>query len=389
MTSSTHVAVQRIENAYLQPSKGNWGVIALFCVMGLAPLLFLSMGVLPITPSGQFLIGLYATIFLVPCAVFGYWQTRAVVVADDTGLRWRGLGKWQTANWSEITDYYEKLRPTPKPAITIVMKSIKLSINPGLWEKPSALKEVIARKALNAQVRKWDFFGARPEIDWPRTFHYNTNDNRLVVYAMPALAAMGFALCAWNIAGGVYRTQTSLGFSWAVASTGISLFGILPLMLMSGLLLRASNTTARRRDQFITLDTGGLVFGSDNRRIEARWEEITDLVIGRRGIVPAHSVITTHGTFGFLASISDFQILCLALATHATSLPEAKWHSAESDVLGGAASLWSSRREGVGKRVYHYRTRTNRSLLSLALFFASVPIIGLSRNSIVRLGEAI
>ena len=58
-------------------------------------------------------------------------------------------------------------------------------------------------------------------------------------------------------------------------------------------------------------------------------------------------------------------------------LPEAKWHSAESDVLGGAASLWSSRREGVGKRVYHYRTRTNRSLLSLALFFAVVPVLSI------------
>ena len=98
---------------------------------------------------------------------------------------------------------------------------------------------------------------------------------------------------------------------------------------------------------------------------------------GRREIAPIHSVVTTQGTFGFLASISEFKIICLALATHARSLSEAKWRSEETDVLGGTASLWTSHCEGVGKRIYHYRTRTNRSLLSLALFFSVMPTLSI------------
>lgn len=87
MIKTVQILSRGNETIQLQPSKGNWGVIALFSVMGLAPLLFLSMGVLPITASGQFLIGLYAMIFLVPCAVFSYWQTRAVVIVENTGLK--------------------------------------------------------------------------------------------------------------------------------------------------------------------------------------------------------------------------------------------------------------------------------------------------------------
>lgn len=279
MTNPTHASVKQIENAYLRPSKNNWGVIALLCVIGSVPLLLSCTKILPVNITGQVLLGLYAAVILVPCALFGYWQKRAVVVADDTGLTWRGLGKWHTANWSEITDYYEQLRPKANTTITIVTESAKLNIKSDIWGKAAEFKKAIANKALNAQVRKWGFLGARSEVDWPRTFHYNTTDNRFAIYAMPGLIAVCFGLYAWNIAGGGYRTQTSLGLNWAVATIGISLFGILPLVLMSGLILRVSNTTKRRRHQHITLKSNGLVFESVNCRVEARWEEITDLVI--------------------------------------------------------------------------------------------------------------
>ena len=368
------------ETVHLYPSKGNWGIIALFSIIGFAPLLLYFAKLLPTTVSGQVLTFLYAAVFLAPCGLFGYWQIRAIVIADDTGLRWRGLGRWRTANWNEITDYYEQFRPKAKTIFTIVTKSAKLNINPALWIKPAEIKKIIASKALNAQVRDWDFLGTRSNLDWPRTFTYNTNDNRFVGYALPGMLAVCFGLYAWNLSGAVFRAQSSLGLGWAVATIGISLFGILPLVLMSSLILRMRSSTARRSHQHITLNIAGLIFDSVGCRIESRWEDIKDLRIRKLGIrelAPSYSVVTTQGTFDFSPSISEFQILCSALATHAVGMPEKKWHSEETDVLGGTATLWSSRCEGIGKRIYHYRTRTNRSLLSLALFFAVMPILSI------------
>lgn len=368
------------ETIQLHPSKENWGVIALFSVIGSAPLVLTFTKLLPMTGAGQVALGLYAAFFLIPCAVFGYWQTRAVIIADDSGLKWRGLGKWHEAEWKEVTDYYAKLLPKSKTTLTIVTATAKFNIKSDIWGKAADFKKAIANKAIHAQVKEWEFFGARSEVDWPRIFHYNTSDNRFGLFVMPGMLTVAVAFYLWQIAPGFFRTLSTLGVGWAAATLGISLLGILPLALMSSIAMRVIGATARRRSQFITLNTDGLVFEGDNRRIEARWDDITGLVIekpGRREIAPIHSVITTQGTFGFLASISEFKILCLALATHASSLSEAKWHSEKTDVLGGTASLWTSRREGVGKRVYHYRTCTNRSLLSLPLFFAVVPVLSI------------
>ena len=217
MTNPTHASVKQIENAYLRPSKNNWGVIALLCVIGSVPLLLSCTKILPVNITGQVLLGLYAAVILVPCALFGYWQKRAVVVADDTGLTWRGLGKWHTANWSEITDYYEQLRPKANTTITIVTESAKLNIKSDIWGKAAEFKKAIANKALNAQVRKWGFLGARSEVDWPRTFHYNTTDNRFAIYAMPGLIAVCFGLYAWNIAGG---GLPDADFTWVELGSG-------------------------------------------------------------------------------------------------------------------------------------------------------------------------
>lgn len=71
MIKTVQILSRGSETIHLQPSKGNWGIIALFSIMGLGLLLLSCSKLVPISLSEQVLFGLFATIFLVPCAVFG------------------------------------------------------------------------------------------------------------------------------------------------------------------------------------------------------------------------------------------------------------------------------------------------------------------------------
>ncbi len=371
MTPNGIAPIEQKQSAFpasvrLRPDKGNWAMVILFAIFSLFPLtlLFLPSGL----TSGQnwLLIGAWDMMTLLPALLLGVWQARAVVIADKAGIRWRGMGDWHSAQWVDVTDYYERLSPKGKLGITLESTAGKLSLNPGLWAMTSELKGFVTQHATRTQAKEWKILGLRSEVDWPRVFDYNTGDNRFVRYVMPGMMFTAAGFYFWPIIPGFSKTLASLGVGWALATVGISLFGLLPVGLMFWLISRMSSATTRRQSQHITLTLDGVIYESKDKRIAARWEEITDLFIApRRGgnIAAAHVVVTQHGTFDFLSSIREYAILCRALPIYAAGLAEAKWRSSETDILGGAASRWTSRREGVGKRIYHYRTRTNRALL--------------------------
>ena len=126
-------------------------------------------------------------------------------------------------------------------------ESAKLNIKLDIWGKAAEFKKAIANEAVNAQVTKWEFLGTRSEADWPRTFHYNTSDNRFTLLVMPGMLAVASVFYLWKVGSAFFRTLPVLGLGWALATVGILLFGILPLALMSGLVLRIRNATARHR----------------------------------------------------------------------------------------------------------------------------------------------
>ena len=131
-----------------------------------------------------------------------------------------------------------------------------------------------------------------------------------------------------------------------------------------------------RREQRITLCKDGPIYEDAERHIEVRWDEISDLFVERtKQMSYRNQVVTTQGAFNFSPSIKDYAILCGAFAKFAAALPEAKWRRTETNVLSREASRWTSRCEGVGRHIYHYRTRTNRAMLWLAVFFACAPVL--------------
>lgn len=365
-----------LESVRVRPDKGNWGVVALFGVFSLFPLaLFLS-------PRGMTIgqiwvpIGGWEMMTLVPALLLGVWQARAVVVANDEGLRWRGMGGWREAHWSDVTDYYEKVVAKAKPILIIETKAGQVRLGRNLWPEAPELRALVARQATTAKAQEWGVLGTRPDVDWPRVFDYNTMDNRFLSILLPVSVVLVVGYLLWIVSPGAVRTAAGLGWGWGLATFAIGGFGILPFGLFLAVFFRLQRATRRRKNQRLTLTRDGVLYEDQQDKVEAPWRDISDLYFARGKELSYHCVVVSRqGTFNFSPHIKDSAVLRRAFSTFATALPEAKWRTTESDVLGAETSRWASRCEGVGRRIYPYRTRTNRALLFLPTIFGLAPML--------------
>ena len=372
----------------LRPDKSNWGVIIFFAAIGIVPFLLFLAGSQPKAMADLVLMGVSEGMFLIPAVLFGIWQAKAVVVADEYGLKWRGMGRWHTAKWSDVTDYYERVLPKGKIGFTIETTSGKLNISPNFWSISPELKNIITQKANKARATRWEIMGLHSEVDWPRIFSYNTKDNRTNGIILYASVFVLIGLLLWVAVPGVIKAFHAQGGSWALATLGIFCFGMLPTPLLVIVVFRMRRSAMRGRSgQQITLRQEGVLYKDEARRVEAHWGDITDLFLTRgKEMTYRYVVVTTQGTFDFSPTIKDCAILSRALTAHATALPDAKWRNTETDTLGGISSRWTSGCEGVGKRVYHYRTRTIRAVLwfptvmalGVAVMHWGLPLLGLA-----------
>lgn len=306
---------------------------------------------------------------------------RAVVLADAQGLRWRGLGRWHAAAWADITDYHERWPSNKQRVVLTVVEAgqEKLALRGDLWSHTDALRNSISERATAADCQTWEVWGTRPDRDWPHTFDYHTSDNRM----MPVLCGLFVALLlmllfnAWH---GITRTFMQLGTGWGLTSCAVLLFGLLPMTLMGYLVFRSAEDLRQRRRDTITVSLKGIHYECEGICLDSSWADIQDYqLLPRVGLsVAAACLVTTRqGSFSFTASLSSFRVLQKVIADHATAATSQKWDSAEQEMLGGGGSRWSSGCEGVGERVFHYRSRTVRALLLLPTFLALLPLLGL------------
>jgi len=373
MLNITQKPATDVTTLCLRPDKGNWGAIILLAIIGGAPLLLTHKAPLSI----DIMVGLLAVLLLVPALVFGYWQTRAVIIADEEGLRWRGFGGWRMAHWADVSDYYEQLIGKSKPALIIKTGLGRVYISPGLWTVTPELRTFIEQQATEARTKEWGLSGMRPEADWPRTFDYNTADNRFQNVLLPMTGLIVTVYLLWIVSPGAVRAAASLGWGWGLATFAIGSLGILPVGLLLAVCFRNQHATRRRKHHRLTLTQSGVLYENENSRIETPWQEITDLHFARGKELGYRCVVVSkQGVFEFSPSIKDSAVLRRALSKFATTLPEAKWRTTETDVLGEKTARWTSRCEGVGRRIYHYRTRTIRALLwfptAIAIVIAAI-----------------
>ncbi len=348
-----------------RPGGGGWQSVVLLVVCALFPRFADWLGGHHASSSVRVLSTSVAALFGLPALWLTAWLLRARIVADERGLRWRGLGRWRVAEWQDVTDFYTRLLPKGKAQAVTETRAGRVCFGAGLWPDCPALRESVSQRATQARAHSWETWGARPALDWPRTFHYRTADNR----ALPVMLAFLVAVMAWLAAGSARSAARSVALAgWTWWDMGAPLLGVAPLALFSLLPALRARDTYKRRAQRITLTQEGIGYEDGAARMAAAWEDVQaySLAAGRGWDMTArHAIRTKQGTFDFTQAISEVLVLRQAIAARAVAAPPTAWRAPDDDALGGREGRWSGHCEGIGERVFHYRTRTNRALLWL------------------------
>ena len=347
-----------------RPDKSGWITVGIFGAIGLACVVTLFLP--SHKPSETPLFRLMALMYLVPTAVFAAWLLRAQVVADANGLRWRMMGLWHTVTWDEVTDYYEVLVPgkPSKRRLVLETRQGRLSLSRDTWGKGiEAICTPIEQSAALAKTKQWELYGTRLQDEWPRVFRYDTFSNRW----SPWLVMGCLLLCMASMTSSKWgRLLNDPGWVWNVLALGIVFLMFAPLFWLA---LYSLRTVRPRLSQRITATMEGLVYEERDTRIQASWAEVASYgaiaVMGSKaGIASTTYTITTqNGSITFNHAITDVFLLREIISRYARNAVGSEWRLPHDDVLGGTDARWTGGYEGVGERIYHYRTRTSRAFL--------------------------
>ena len=345
-------------------------------------------------------IGLLAFAFFLPGAIAIWLMRRLRLVADAHGLEIRSAFKTQFIAWPEIEDY--ELRASPNTAATSrlswICASGKWRRFPILHDNMDALRARIQLEATSSRARQWQLNVARDDADnWPKTYAYRDPSGKWSFGLAFAglLFYFGFAFRGAFSAQGIetVRLVWDNFEGWEHAA-----FIMPPLLIFAmfalWLLPMYSVMRAKKRlgQQIIRADQSALTLIDGESQTRVVWPEITDYYLeDASGPINLHqcAVESARGRVVFRQEISDFgelKTLITARAIHAKSREWRHRESADSDILGGADSLWPGGVAGVGRKVHHYRTRTTRAMLLLGGFFMLVFLVSfglsLSQNRI-------
>lgn len=256
---------------------------------------------------------------------------RPRILADRTGLRWRGIGRWHAAAWEDVSDYY--LRSSGATAIVKTAAGL-LRIGSG-FQNTEALREYIARHALAAPVRAWQPYGSRPEVDLPMTCRYHSR----VIRGMLIFNAC----CLGIVVGGALGMGIWGAWSAWTSNAGWSLVfqALVSALLLAGFFgwmgsgrLANDREAIRRSGQSISVDTHGLIFRNGQAVVDVEWDDVTNYRVcpgsGWLRFKTLYVVETTQGKIEFVACIDHFPQLRAAIQAHAQNARARRCESARS-----------------------------------------------------------
>lgn len=374
-------AVELGEAVVCRPGRSRWGGSLLLLVLGaiLLVTVFIPDSSRPRPPGAVALIvGISCLLFLGAC-VSAVWSLRACAIADERGLRWRGLGVWHSAGWDQVRDYYLRMVPRGRgggltPQVVVETAAGRLCLDQ-VWAKWDALEDFqqsVTRHAAAAVGGEWEWKGARLSDPWPRVFRYRTRAKRseAVVLSGCLLAVIGYMLwTGWKVARSAPDVIGQMGWAMGVAALVTGALVVVVMGLYCALLIPMLRDYLSRLGQSITVSPDGIRFADGGRDLAAPWSAIGDLGIERLGLGVVHTVtLPEHGAeIAFTAQLPESALLANIIERFSGK----QWQRAEDalDVLGGPGSTWTGGAEGIGDRFYHYRTRTSRALLWLAWTF--------------------
>lgn len=299
----------------------------------------------------------------------------SVVAADEWGLKQHPGGPTTSLAWEAVTDYYEApLRSNGSRGSMLVVEGAEavVRITPS-WSNADAFRRVVRQRAVNARPRDWGRLGYRELDERPREFTYpreaSCGPSRLV-YVIPVSFLVS---TIWVFAARGPAIIRDLGWptgilQLAVVGGMVNSIGALCLFLRP-----LQHSRCRRQGQQITAAADGLSYRDGVREIQIRWDEI---VAHGQEVVPGplesyRYVVRTHrDEFDYAHTLENAWLLDRFLELYAP--PNTRLKAQPSDRIGGPGAGWSSGVEGVGERIFTYRTRTNRAALA---FLATLILI--------------
>jgi hypothetical protein len=189
----------------------------------------------PLTADAYWLMGIGTTFFLGLAGLGIVSETRFRVEADENGLRKRWFGKWKSARWDEVRDFYEKPSPKTNTKSLVIQTDTERFFVSGQWKNLPALREIVARKVTGAPVSLWAERGKRDDERRPLIFAYDTLDNRLVSRIMTT-CMFGMIGCylglLWEQWPGLVSTFRIMGVLSLLADLGIFALFSLPSLCL-------------------------------------------------------------------------------------------------------------------------------------------------------------
>jgi hypothetical protein len=339
-----------------------------------------------------------ATTFLLFGAIPGVTLLVQGVTADAEGLRWRDLrGRRHFAPWSDVTDFYrrpmragERGRTFRTEYIIEIADGRYVGFDVLSWTDAARLQErVVSEVGERLDLRRWQTKGVRNR-DLPCTFGYaarpQTRARIGLCYCM-ALPPTVFALFALLIRHDTAH-PTSMPEAVFLVATGILAVGFIETMLVMSLL--DLNEARRRKNESFTADAEGFTFFDGREKTRVCWAEVIGYRFQDQGLEPnqrglrllcSRCTIRSErgGEVSFLTLMDDVGLFQEIVRTHAVNGIEARIDRDRAEALGGIAARWTGGVEGVGERVYHYRTRSNRAMLWFPwlspVMFALLPVL--------------
>ena len=363
---------------------GLWVIVGIWALVGIGfnVALAVQTNAPQTAPRGMSLpeaSALLAIFFHLPTLVAAWLMRRLHIVADERGLEFRGLYRTRFVAWSDIEDY--ELRAAPQAATakpTWICAQGKWRQISQFYEPLNALRARIQIEATHSRARQWQLNVERDDAqNWPKTYAYRDPSGG----KMFGWVAVGLLLIVAII---FVIPSSSVNSGGDALDKWLPLAAIfLPLFLIHFALFR---TTKRLNSPTIRAHQNALSLVQSQNPTRIAWAEISDYFIeDPRGAVtiPQYVVESANVRIAFRHEISDFAELKALICARAVNAISREWkhrESTDADTIGGELSLWSNGVTGVGRKIYHYRTRTTRALLMLGgamLLVLPIRILGM------------
>lgn len=299
-----------------------------------------------------------------PCAIgiLGAWRSR--IVADERGLRWRGLGGEKVVTWDQVEDYFITFsrfgQSASRTYIVRFRNGRKISFDYSL-EEFRFLEKIIAERATNAKAKGWLIRSKEGTLSGKIVAAYTEKEHRKnfwIVVATVALCGLGGALFPTLTDKSGAHPPSWSGVVFVAVGLFIATFGIRSQRFCRGFLGQRVEADER----------GFTLFLPSGESRQCSWRQINSVSPLRQmrfkdGSPIGWSLETDTETFAFLLDMKNGHLLAAMIRQYAPQAFALTQPAPARDALAPTEKT-------DGKRTFHYRTRYNRALLSIALGFA-------------------